>query len=112
MRLTFYPFKGEQDVTDVFRIVGGALNCSVESFPAVNRVPIRSMVFRESFLSLLQSVFLSGFGGLPNKPFKIVVFQPHVGIFGVPLSHDVIPQLSGFLHVLAVEGLVRNRKRI
>lgn len=40
------------------------------------------------------------------KPFQVVVFQPHVGIFGVPFRHDIIPQFSGFLHVLAVAGLV------
>lgn len=40
-----------------------------------------------------------------NRPFEVVVLQPHVGVFGIPFSHDGVPQFSGFLHVLTVKGL-------
>lgn len=39
--LTFHPLKGEQDFTHMLRVVGGALDCSVESFPTVDGVSIR-----------------------------------------------------------------------
>ncbi len=39
--LTFYPLEREQDFTHMLRVVRGALNCSVESFPTVNGVSAR-----------------------------------------------------------------------
>lgn len=41
-----------------------------------------------------------------SRPFEVVVLQPHVGVFGIPFSHDGVPQFSGFLHVLTVKGLI------
>lgn len=46
-----------------------------------------------------------------NTPFKVIVLQPHVGILGIPLRHDVVPQFSGFLHVLTMEGLVGEERK-
>lgn len=40
LRLTFHSLKAEQDFTYMLRVVWGALNCSVESFSTVNRVPV------------------------------------------------------------------------
>ena len=40
-----------------------------------------------------------------HSPLQVVVFQPHVGIFGIPFCHDAVPKFPCFLHVLAMEGL-------
>lgn len=40
-----------------------------------------------------------------DRPFKVIVLQPHVGVFGIPFSHYGVPQFSGFLHVLTMECL-------
>lgn len=43
-----------------------------------------------------------------HSPLQVVVLQPHVGVLGIAFSHDGVPQFSGFLHVLTVEGLTES----
>lgn len=38
-------------------------------------------------------------------PFQVVILKPHVGILGVSFGHNAVPELSGFLHVIAQASL-------
>ena len=89
----------------------------MKSFPTVQRVSIRSAVKKiyiyvylkknhwEQHEPVQVTCSITQTSYMVNRPFKVIVLHPHVGIFGVPFCHNGIPQFSGFLHVLTVESL-------
>lgn len=96
----------------MLRVVGGALDCSVESFPTVDRVSIRPADReRHSGRHVLDKGSSRRHQTCTDIPFKVIVLKPHIGKFGVSFRHDAVPQLSGFLDVLAVERLEKNYEK-
>lgn len=84
----------------------------MESFSTVNRVSVRPAgeVKHRNYTPVSLNVHFHRHQTRIDKPFKVIVLQPHVGILGIPFCHDSVPEFSGFLHVLTMESLVEEKK--